>query len=465
MLRLGILLTRSLAPAALCALALAACGSTRPTSTTTTTTTTAGAKATAASTKMLHIYSSLPHNGPQKADSHQIEQGIRFALAQAREHHWLGANLVRYKALSDSMPQRSSRARRGRRKGALIPSHGWNAIATIRSAVQAARDPQTVAFIGDLDSGATQLSLPILNQAGIVQLTPGSGYPGLTEKVASPPGVTQPGEPAKYYQQSRPSLLRLIPTDLVQAAAAVDWLKKEDPNCHTLAAATLDTNDTEATSMVAAIKGTAKLYGLTFVPTPSPGNDLKAWENYGSVLGQRAVNCFVLTGKVTRAAIGFTNELNLKLPIGSPIVGTSGLCNARWTDAARGGVSAKTAASLYCTTPVLQLKDYLHGKSFGNLYRSVTHRTPTAYTYYGYLAGALVLKAISQAGDGDSRELVMSNLVKNNASADLGTYTFDIDTGDITGPGFNEYGLDKVDNGIPTFDTVLTPSPLLQSEA
>ena len=56
-----------------------------------------------------------------------------------------------------------------------------------------ARNPQTVAYIGDLNTGATELSLPILNQAGIVQLTPGSGYPGLTDKVT---GVTvTPGEP------------------------------------------------------------------------------------------------------------------------------------------------------------------------------------------------------------------------------------------------------------------------------
>jgi branched-chain amino acid transport system substrate-binding protein len=459
MLRLGTLLTRSLALAALCALALAACGSQHPTSTTTTTT---GAKATDASSKTLYIYSSLPHNGPQAAESHQIEQGVEFALANVK--HRVGSYLIKYRHLSDSTPQRSSRARPGRRKGALIPSHGWNAAATVTSAETAARSPQTVAYIGDLDSGATQLSLPILNQAGIVQLTPGSGYPGLTEQVTSPPGVTQPGEPAKYYPQRGPSLLRLIPTDLVQAAAAVEWLKK-DSSCHTLAAATLNTSDTEATAMVAAIKGTAKLYGLTFVPTQSPGNDLKAWEAYASVLAQRAVNCFVLTGNVTRAAVGFTNELNLRLPIGSAIVGTSGLCNARWTDAARGGVSAKTAASLHCTTPVLQLKDYLNGKKFGDLYRTVTRRTPTAYTYYGDLAGALVLKAISQVGNGDSRKLVMSNLNGNIASVDLGTYTFDTDTGDITGPGFNEYGLDKVDDGIPTFDTVLTPSPLLQSEA
>ncbi len=105
----------------------------------------------------------------------------------------------------------------------LTTSHGWNPAATIQSAVTAARNQQTVAYIGDLDSGATQLSLPILNQAGIVQLTPGSGYPGLTDDVKN---VTFPlGEPNKYYPQSRPSLFRLVPNDIIQAAAIVDWLK------------------------------------------------------------------------------------------------------------------------------------------------------------------------------------------------------------------------------------------------
>ena len=92
--------------------------------------------------------------------------------------------------------------RRGRRRLPATVGTLWR---RSRSAETAARNPQTVAYVGDLNTGATELSLPDPNQAGIVELTPGSGYPGLTDKVT---GVTvTPGEPNRYYPQSRPSLL------------------------------------------------------------------------------------------------------------------------------------------------------------------------------------------------------------------------------------------------------------------
>ncbi len=464
MLRLRTLLTRSLALAALaalCVFVLAACGSQRPTSKRADAT---SAKASAAANKTkttLDIYSGLPHNGPQSAEAHQIEQGIEFALARA--HHQVGPYQIKYRPLSDSTPPRSSHARSRKRKGTAAPSQGWSPAATVKSAETAARTQQTVAYIGDLNTGATELSLPILNQAGIVQLTPGSAYPGLTDKVT---GVTvTPGEPSRYYPQGR-SLFRLVPNDIIQAAAIISWLKKY-PSCTHVAAAAFSTGktlSTEAAALIAAIDQTAKLYGLTFVQTPSPGNDLKAWETYGNALTQHAVNCFVLTGHVTRAAIGFTNWLNLRLPIGSVIVGTNSFCNAGWSDQARGGVLAKVDASLYCTTPVIPLDRYPNGKSFGSEYRRAEHRTPTAYTYYGYLAATLVLKAIGDIGHMDSRSQVMSNLKQNNASTDLETYTFD-DNGDLTGTAANYYGLDRIRNGIPTHDKVLEPREWLPSEA
>jgi ABC-type branched-subunit amino acid transport system substrate-binding protein len=127
-------------------------------------------------------------------------------------------------------------------------------------------------------------------------------------------------------------------------------------------------------------------------------------------------------------------------------------------------VPTGVAAALYCTTPVLPLRYYPHGNAFRSKFRRMTHRTPTAYTYYGYLAGSLVLQAIRGIGRLDSRQQVMSNLVKNNASALLTTYTFD--NGDLSGePAWDEYGLDKMYDGIPRYYKLLTPTALLQSES
>ena len=461
MLQLGILLKRSLAPAALCALGLAACGSQSGSSTSSTLT---GSAASGAKTQTLYIYSSLPHNGPQAAESHQIEQGMRFALDQPKVHHIVRSDgvtyRIEYQALSDSTPVRSTHTGSRKKRPASTASHGWNEQATVVSAEKAARNPETVAFIGDLNSGATQLSLPILNQAGIAQLTPGSGYPGLTDKVA---GVTGPGEPDKYYPQVRPSLLRLVPNDILEAAAIVSWLKRY-PTCKTVATAEFGggTPSTEASAWVAAIADTAKLYGLNFAATDPPGSS-KTYLTYTHDLAAvKGVNCFVLTGHVTPAAVAFTTYLNAQLPVGSVIVGTDGFCNPSWTDARRGGVPVKVAPALYCTTPVLPLQKYPNGRHFRSVYRRQAHRTPTAYTYYGYLAGSLVLKAIGDVGGLDSRKQVLFNLVNNGASTDLLTYTFDGD-GDLSGTAANFYGLDRVSAGTPRHYKTLAPREWLPS--
>ncbi len=429
------LLTRSLAPA-LCALGVAACGGSQPAPASTTTTTRPSSTARAADTHTLFIYSSLPHNGPQRAKSRQVEQGIDFELKWATDHHQMAGYQVKYRALSDSTPPR--RRRHGKVK--VLPSRGWNANATVQRAQQAARNPQTVAYVGDLDSGATELSLPILNQAGIVQLTPGSGYPGLSARTGG---------------GGSSSLLRLVPDDTAEAQALVYWLKKKTP-CTTAAAAAFG-GEAESTAMVEAIETAAKNYKLGFVPVSPPAKGTKAFEAYFAALHNDRVNCFVLTGHVTRAAVAFTTQLEANLPPGSWIVGTNGLCNPGWTDPARGGVPARVDASLYCMSPVLPLADYPHGKRFSGRFRTATHHAPTAYTYYGYLAASLVLQAIRQVGGLDARRTVMSNLVDNSASADLDTYTFE-PNGDLSGdPSANYYRLERVVHGVPTPYKVVEP--------
>src|SRR5439155_18976320 len=84
----------------------------------------------------------------------------------------------------------------------------------------------TIAYIGELSSGASQVSLPILNQAGIAQVSPTNTYPGLTTVV---PGGS-PGEPDKYYPTGRRSYVRVIPTDLVTADALGELMAQA--GCH-----------------------------------------------------------------------------------------------------------------------------------------------------------------------------------------------------------------------------------------
>jgi branched-chain amino acid transport system substrate-binding protein len=463
MLRLGTLLKRTLAPAAVCALALSACGSQhKPPATTRT----ASGKPSAKSKQTVYIYSSLPHNGPEATASAQIESGIRLALHGT--HLSVPGFRIRYEALDDSIVKRS---RRG--KIPVFKGTGWNPQQTLKNAERAARQPQAVAYIGDLDSGATMLSLPILNEAGIAQLTPGSGYPGLTDSYAKY-GITQSGEPDKYYPQpSTRTLLRLIPNDTVQASAALQVLRAG--GCQRFSAwrfaPKFGPKMLEAQALFNSVIAIAPKYHMTYKPAPALSSSTKYF-SYADALKPDQLHCAVMVGTVTPAAVMLTTELRLQLV--TPIVGTSGFCGSSWVR----GISSylhKNAAEvknvvsgLYCTTPVRPVTEAQYPTTrkfvghFISVFRHRYHRKPLAYDYYGYVAAELVIAALKDvAPNEDARQQVTSGLFGSLPSIELNTYTFD-DSGDL---GSSAYGVDSfVDSaghvnaaGVPQHYKTVTP--------
>ena len=77
----------------------------------------------------------------------------------------------------------------------------------------AADDPSAIAYLGELDYGASAVSLPITNDAGLLQVSPGDGLTSLTQR---PPGRPRAG-PERYYPSGRRSFVRIGPTDLQEA--------------------------------------------------------------------------------------------------------------------------------------------------------------------------------------------------------------------------------------------------------
>ena len=57
---------------------------------------------------------------------------------------------------------------------------------TSANARKAAQDKTTIAYLGEFNSGATAISLPILNEAGILQISPSNTDVGLTRKPRAP---------------------------------------------------------------------------------------------------------------------------------------------------------------------------------------------------------------------------------------------------------------------------------------
>jgi len=94
----------------------------------------------------------------------------------------------------------------------------WDPVAVGANARRAAQDSSAVAYIGELDSQPTRASVPITNDAGIVQISPTAGAVDLTR---SAQGV--PDSPDRYQPSGSPTFARIVPADDVIAVAAEAW--------------------------------------------------------------------------------------------------------------------------------------------------------------------------------------------------------------------------------------------------
>ena len=189
--------------------------------------------------KTVDIYSSLPLQGASSAQTQPMVNGIKLALSEAGNK--AGQWTVKYTSLDDSTAAAAK----------------WDPGQTAANARKAASDSKAVYYIGEFNSGASEVSIPILNEAGLPQVSPANTYVGLT---TDEPGSVK-GEPQKYYPTGNRTYLRIVPRDSIQAAS--DLMAMKQAGCTKVAVA----NDKEAygTGLAALIELEKGDYGVNIV--------------------------------------------------------------------------------------------------------------------------------------------------------------------------------------------------------
>jgi branched-chain amino acid transport system substrate-binding protein len=422
------------AVAALAVVALAAAGCSSSSSSSSGAT--GGSSSAASGGNVVDVYSSLPMQGQSNAQTIPLVNGIKLALAQANNK--AGQFTVNYKELDDS----------------TAAAGKWDPGQTQANAKQAATDPKAVYYIGEFNSGASEVSIPILNQGGVPQVSPANTYVGLTTSL---PGSAA-GEPTKYYPSGTRTYLRIVPIDSIQAAA--DLMAMKQAGCTKVAVA----NDKEAYgSGLATLLGLEKgFYGVNIVSNtgidPTAGN----FRTYAQTVKASGADCFFFAGIVSNGAVQITKDINAAIPT-AKIFGGDGLCTDTYTAASKGGVPAAIDPLIECTVATLNLASYPGGKDFLAAYKAkYGSAEPDPYAIYGYEAMKLGLDTIAKLGaDGGNKAKVLAALFATTArSSVLGTYGFD-KNGDTT---LKSYGLYKVgSDGEPTFSTTLTPDKTVGS--
>jgi len=373
-----------------------------------------GVSSSAATTNQLTVYSSLPLQGASQGASAAIVDGEKLALAHAGGR--IGSLRISFVSQDDSDPLR------GR----------WDPGQTASDAKTAAQDRSAIAYLGEYDSGASAISLPLMNAEQVLQLSPGSPYIGLTSSQDA-----GQDEPDRFYPSGVHTFGRLSPSDRLQAQAQARLM--HGLGVHVLYV--LSDQDPFQGSLASLVAAAARHAGIRVV-----AND--------SVPTATATDFSAETAKVTAstatavffagAPVSGTVALWRQLVTASPrlrLFGSSTLAQTSFTRRL-GPVARRT----YLTTPMLPLRAYPPAAQRVLAdYRRVFAAAPRPEALSGYEAMALVLESIRRAGrHGSDRHAVINQFFHiGTRDSVLGRYSV-LPTGDTT---LSRFAADRVRQG------------------
>ncbi len=367
---------------------------------------------------VLDFYASLPLQGPRAVQARGVLNGIKLALtgAESRAGRWR----VHLVVLDDAT------------------SAGWNAFKTAQNARVAASDPAAVYYIGELDSGATEVSGPILNASGLPQVSPLSTYTGLT----TDPGTAGPLDPTKT-----PTFLRLAPSDYVQAGAQLRAATRA--GCTRLAL--VHDNSAEGLGLASELQARRSRFGVQ-IPSDFALNTVAGGAAaYAAGLKSGGVRCLDYAGLGWPDAARLVSSVAGADPRVIRLFGSDNVCSASFMHP----LSPAARPAFRCTSPAGNVGATAAGRAFLAAYRAAYRATPDPIAAYGYEAMSLGLGTVAGLrGRGDDRAAVRAALfdVANRTSA-IGTYSF-LRDGSTTQ---SSYGLYRVGRArMPQFVEELT---------
>jgi len=381
----------------------------------------------------LTIYSSLPLQGTSKGQSEAVINGEKLALKQAGSK--VGKYKIKYVSLDDSTAQNPGTADEGQ---------------TAQNARKAVQDKATIFYLGEFNSGGTKVSLPILNKAGIPQISPSNTYVGLT---TSKPG-SEPGEPKKYYPGGKRTYARVVPIDDVQGAALVTTMKED--GCKSLHI--FNDKTTYGAGLARNIELAAKAQGLTV--EGNDGTDKNA-PNYRSLAAKVKADCFVGSGVTGENYVQVFKDVASAAP-NAKLYGPDGVAEEAFTNPKKGGIPADVGARTKVTVATLGLSEFKKRKNavaekfFADFKKEYGTASPDPYAIYGYETMSLALDTLKKVGDkANDRAAIAAQLVGKTTGRNSVLGTYDIDKNGDT--SITDYGLYTIKDGKPTFAKVIKP--------
>jgi len=382
------------------------------------------ASVAAAAGDSVKIVSSLPMTGSSLGQTQTIINGIKQALDESNSTACNGKVKIQYEALDD----------------ATAAAGKWDPAQVTANANKAVADPSVVAFIGHYNSGAAKLSIPILNQANLVMVSPANTYPGLTK-----PGKGEANEPNIYYPNGTRNYARVVPADDLQGSAAANWAQSLGVKRVYI----LDDQELYGKGLADIFNATAKQKGIQVLG--QEGIDPKASDYKALMTKIKALNPdLIYFGGITQNNAGqlIKDARNVGMTADRvKFMGPDGTFEQALIDAA-----GKDAEGFYATFGGVPAKELTGaGKTWYEAYKEKYKAEPEAYASYGYESAKVVIDAIDKVCKNDRAAIRDAVFATKDFKGLLGTWSFDAN-GDTT---LNTLSGNEVKDGKWSFVTLL----------
>jgi len=364
------------------------------------------------------VVSSLPRTGSAKGQTDTMVNGIRMAIDE------YGGKVGDFPILFQD------------KDDAEASSGQWTAAAETANANAAVNDKDVMVYIGPYNSGAAAVSMPILNKAGLIMISPATTATGLTKK-----NPDNKDEPEIYRPTGKVNFCRVVPTDDKQGPVAARFIAEELKKKRVYI---LNDNERYGEGIAKEFEGGARQYGLTVM-----GNEKinVAQQEFGSLMtkiknSDGGPPDAIYFGGTTQSKGGQIAKDMIKTIPGCVLVVPDGCYEKAFIDSAGINLEGRVYVTFGGRDPSSLTSG--PGKAFVDKYREKYKTEPEAYAVYGYESAKVALAAIKKVNKKDRdaiREAVLAT--RDFTEGAIGTWSFD-ENGDISAQIFT---ISKVEGG------------------
>jgi branched-chain amino acid transport system substrate-binding protein len=321
------------------------------------------------------VYSSMPLEGPDAVAALDVVRAQRMALRDAGED--AGRFRVDLVSLDAATPEENR----------------WDPATISENARRAAKDESAIAYVGEFHNGSSAISIPLLNEVGMLSVSPMDTAQALTSR-----NLAVPDSPAKYFPKGKEfgrTFARLVPSDRRQAAAQIEYMRREGVRRLVL----LTDESPTGVGYVMAMRPLARAAGISIVGREDVDPHEQDPRDLVEKVGQLDPDAVFYAGDSHDGIVRLWQDLSVAQP-SLKLFAPGSLVDPAFVEAI-----GAAAGSTYVTRPVLGLDAYPPAaQRFARRFEQEHGVAPQPEALYGYETMRALLaaieKAAKQAGDG-----------------------------------------------------------------